>query len=144
MRVVFDLDGTLALAEHRQHHLLKQPKDWDAWHAECGEDTPCQPLLDVMAAMVICNHDVEIWTGRGEQVKSETLEWFRERAWFDLINVKLIMREKGDFRPDTELKREWYDAADPKPDLIFEDRARVVKMWRGLGVVCCQVAEGEF
>ena len=27
---------------------------------------------------------------------------------------------------------------------VFEDRDRVVKMWRDLGITCFQVAEGDF
>jgi hypothetical protein len=34
--------------------------------------------------------------------------------------------------------------ASRKPDLIFEDRASVVAMWRSQGVVCAQVAPGDF
>ena len=31
-----------------------------------------------------------------------------------------------------------------KPKLIFDDRAKVVKMWRGRGLRCRRVAEGDF
>jgi hypothetical protein len=30
------------------------------------------------------------------------------------------------------------------PDLIFDDRDRVVAMWRSLGIPCFQVAKGDF
>jgi hypothetical protein len=30
------------------------------------------------------------------------------------------------------------------PIMAFDDRARVVKMWRDNGVPCCQVAPGDF
>jgi hypothetical protein len=49
----------------------------------------------------------------------------------------------GDHRPDTALKAEWMDEG-RKPDLVFEDRASMVAMWRSRGVVCCQVAPGDF
>ena len=30
-----------------------------------------------------------------------------------------------------------------KPKIVFEDRESVVKMWRGRGLRCLQVAEGK-
>ena len=29
--IIVDIDGTLANVEHRVHHLLKSPKDWDSF-----------------------------------------------------------------------------------------------------------------
>ncbi len=37
---VVDIDGVLADATHRQHHLEGRPKDWDAFFAAVGEDPP--------------------------------------------------------------------------------------------------------
>jgi hypothetical protein len=54
------------------------------------------------------------------------------------------MRDEGDHRPDIILKKEWLDACDVKPSLVFEDRASVVSMWRENGIRCCQVAPGDF
>lgn len=46
----------------------------------------------------------------------------------------------------TIVKAEWYDAlpAIERPILTYDDRRQVVDMWRARGVVCCQVAPGEF
>jgi hypothetical protein len=47
MFVVFDLDGTLALTEHRAH-FLKRPskeKDWRGFYAACDKDQPCHPII---------------------------------------------------------------------------------------------------
>ena len=38
MIVVFDIDGVLADATHREHHLSSRTKDWDAFFAEVGGD----------------------------------------------------------------------------------------------------------
>jgi hypothetical protein len=50
--------------------------------------------------------------------------------------------------PDDVLKRQWFDAMlrDDRERLVatFDDRDRVVKMWRDAGVTCFQVAPGEF
>jgi hypothetical protein len=54
------------------------------------------------------------------------------------------MRGIGDHQPDTQLKQNWLKTQANLPDLVFEDRASVVEMWRSNGIVCCQVAPGNF
>lgn len=60
----------------------------------------------------------------------------------------LTMRAEGDYTPDDELKRQWLNAMsmDDRSRLVavFEDRDRMVHMWRAAGVPCFQVAEGNF
>lgn len=60
---------------------------------------------------------------------------------------RLRMRRAGDHRPDDIVKREILDqmrADGWRPVMAFDDRARVVKMWREAGIPCAQVAEGDF
>ena len=38
MIAVFDIDGVLADARHREHHVSGRPKDWDAFFAAVGDD----------------------------------------------------------------------------------------------------------
>jgi hypothetical protein len=57
------------------------------------------------------------------------------------------MREAGDKRPDDAVKRRMLRRAaklGKRPDVIFDDRDRVVKMWRSEGIPCFQVAPGDF
>jgi hypothetical protein len=55
------------------------------------------------------------------------------------------MRKIGDFRPDEVLKKEWLDEVGPENiKMIFDDRDKVVKMWRDNGITCLQVAPGNF
>jgi len=58
------------------------------------------------------------------------------------------MRRSGDFTPDDVLKKQWLDSMLPEDRerlvCVFDDRDRVVKMWRDNGVTCLQVAPGEF
>jgi len=57
------------------------------------------------------------------------------------------MRSQGDTRPDEIVKREIYEEH-IKPlynvDFVLDDRNKVVKMWRSLGLKVLQVAEGNF
>lgn len=77
------------------------------------------------------------------EVAPETLAWLA-RHGIDLDDVPLRMRLVGDHRPDTELKAGWLAEVRSKPDLVFEDRSSVVEMWRSHGIICAQVAPGNF
>lgn len=71
-------------------------------------------------------------------------------AWlaFDEIPFdRLLLRRTGDERADNIIKVEIYDAhIEPHFDVIgvVDDLRSVVKMWRSRGLVCFQVAEGDF
>jgi hypothetical protein len=140
MFVVFDLDGTLALTDHRAHFLQQQPKDWRGFYAACDQDQPCQPIIQALLSFDDDGHDVEIWSGRSDEVKDKTRAWL---AVHGLRNIPIRMRAEGDHRPDHVLKAKWLDEG-RAPDLVFEDRASMVAMYRARGIVCCQVAPGNF
>lgn len=141
MFIVFDLDGTLALTEHRSHHLQNDPKDWRGFYAACDRDAPCWPIINTMESLIACGHDVEIWSGRSDEVWQPTFDWFVRHG---VTLPTILMRAEGDHTPDDRLKKQWLDACGRKPDLVFEDRARMVAMFRGEGIVVAQVAPGDF
>ena len=142
MFVVFDLDGTLADCTHREH-FLRRPvgqKDWEGFHKAAAEDPPKEAIVHTLFGLSDNGHKIEIWTGRDEQYREKTKEWlWRHRIEY----AALIMRPIGDKTEDQILKRQWAEKYG-KPDLVFEDRRRVVDMWRSIVVTCCQVAPGDF
>ena len=144
MFVVFDLDGTLADNAHRLHHIRVAPKDYAAFYAACPDDRPCEPVIQTLRAHVLAGHRVEIWTGRSDYVRAETVAWLEQHG----IAPRLLarMRPAVDHQPDTHLKRAWLQDARRvgNPDLAYDDRDGVVAMWREAGVTCFQVAPGDF
>ncbi len=151
MKIIFDLDGTLALIDHRKHFIDKARPggaDWTAFYAACVADQPNRPVIH--AFNVLWNRgldDVEIWSGRSEEVREQTRKWLFDNTtmrYREITPDVLRMREAGDFTVDHELKERWLRFENPKPDLAFDDRDQVVAMWRRNGVVCCQVAPGDF
>lgn len=157
---IFDLDGTLALIEHRLHHIEKAPKDWPAFFAACKDDEPCIPVLRTLQRLRKGGAEIWVWTGRSDEVCAETEEWLHRHGVFKSVPFlswnpfpapeMLRMRKAGDHRPDDELKSEWLAEVEPpeyerlKIGGVFEDRARVVQMWRAAGIPCYQVADGNF
>lgn len=141
IKVVFDLDGTLANCNDRLHYLNREKKDWRGFYAACDTDRPYPNIVRVLQALWVTGAEVEIWTGRSGEVADKTALWLSENG---MGMVPIRMREEGDHRPDTVIKEEWLNECDAKPTLVFEDRSSVVAMWRSHGVTCCQVAEGDF
>lgn len=174
MRIVFDLDGTLADNKHREHFITGDEKDWDAFFEACAGDAPIWPALNVLHALWYAplaperKHKIEIWSGRregeGGSVRQKTLAWLRgddmpHVGYFDGAPIEFFgpaygekriavrMRAHGDFTPDQKLKKAWLDTARDQgrpPNLVFDDRQKVVDMWRTEGIPCFQVAPGDF
>ena len=171
MKIICDIDGTLSNPNHRLHFIQPkegEKKDWDGFFAACVDDTPipinvelCHELLWAGEGMGVdgCSppsNTVEFWTGRNDAVRNVTREWLMEHVLLtndcyhgdliwqdDSFPATLKMRSKNDRRPDHVLKMEFIDWNHP-PDIIFEDRSRVVKAYRELGLTVFQVAEGDF
>lgn len=150
---IFDLDGTLANADHRLHHITGPEKDWRAFFAAAVDDEPIAPVVEMFKAMRK-GAELWIWTGRSDEVREQTRAWLGRHGlihgFWGALNApeSLLMRKSGDHRHDHVIKREWLDALEP-PERnrlmgVFEDRSRVVQMWREAGVQCFQVAPGDF
>ena len=116
-------------------------------------------------------HRVDIWSGRSKGPNDEwlrsTIRWLNEKCEVYVTRggrdpyrnayqhaksdprfiYRLRMREYEDHTPDHLLKARWLEeaiAVGDKPDMVFEDRDRVVQMWRDRGIPCLQVAPGAF
>lgn len=150
---IFDLDGTLALIEHRRHFVERerQHQDWKGFYAACVDDIPNAPVIAVMERLRATGCEIWIFSGRSDEVRPQTTAWLAKHTSFmshDLDGPMLQMRAAGDYTPDDVLKKQWYEGMlwNDKERLsgVFEDRARMVKMWRAIPVPCFQVADGEF
>ena len=139
MFIVFDLDGTLADCRHRVHHVRGGKHDWGKFFAECVNDIPIWRTIETLNSMVRAWHKVEIWSARSDSVKAETLAWLRRNGIDPALLVH--MRTAGDMTPDVDLKRSWLHAIHPdeRPDIVYDDRQRVVDMWRDEDITCYQV-----
>lgn len=142
---IFDLDGTLADIEHRRHHVLKsnKSKDYDTFYKECVNDKPILAVGDVFRNLPVYDRRL-IVSGRSKVVEDATHDWLLQH---NLWPERMWMREIGDTRPDVELKLKWYkEEIEPQYNIlgVFEDRTRLVQMWRSLGLTCFQVADGNF
>ena len=154
---IFDLDGTLADASHRLHFIQREQKDWRSFFAACVDDAPIKQNIETFQRLKDGGAEVWIWTGRSDEVRKETVAWLKKEGcwvgetWLSrwvLEPESLMMRKAGDHQPDDALKFGWLADLEPperrRLTAVFEDRDRVVKMWRNFGVPCYQVCEGAF
>lgn len=146
--IIVDIDGTLADNKHRSHHVEKSPKNWDAFNSLMHLDKPHAAVVRLVRTL----HPVYIVilvTGRQECHRAET------EAWLDKHHIPhngVFMRATGDFRSDSIVKREilerdilgkvMYDLNDIW--FVLDDRNSVVKMFRDVGLVVLQCADGDF
>lgn len=132
-----DIDGTVATIDPQ---VNRKPYLYDM----VGTDLPNQPVIDVVASLWRDGNKIIFLTGRDASAYDDTYNWL---VRYCPPFIKLYTRAAGDRRPDNVVKREIYENQ-IKPHYnvvgVFEDRDRVVKMWREIGLTCFQVAEGDF
>jgi FMN phosphatase YigB (HAD superfamily) len=150
--VIFDLDGTLAdITKRREMSTKENGKiDWDVFFEpnNIWFDLPNEPVI-TMAQLLSERHRIVIFSGRSKATKDETKRWLKK---FDVPFDVLKMRPTSNdwkFMPDDELKQHWLDTLfpdDKRKDIlcVFDDRQKVVDMWRRNGVTCFQVDNGNF
>jgi len=156
---IFDIDGTLADLSHRLHFIKDGKKDWDSFKHFCFADKPIVHMVDLARTLYWAGrqserhkdygHDqdysIVLMSGRNECQRAMTEEWLRDVAC--LPYDKLYMRADLDYRSDDIIKSELLQELRIDryvPIMAFDDRDRVVKMWRTHGVPCAQVAPGDF
>lgn len=150
---IFDIDGTVALIEHRRHILDEEhdPNRWRRFYAACDKDQPNAPVIATLERLRHAGADIWFFSGRSGEVRDKTIAWLAEHTSFmtsDLEGPMLTMRDEGDFTADHKLKEMWLGSLlhEDRQRLVavFDDRDKVVAMWRSNGVACFQVAPGEF
>ncbi len=169
---LFDLDGTLANIDHRLHFIRADvPKpgltdsskpytaadvqltefraDWDSFYAACVGDAPILPLCHLVHSLLLKERVIFV-SGRSEVVREQTLNWLYQYVAppaYIKGRCLLFMRKDKDHRQDHIIKAEMLDeivAGGHEVIMAFDDRQQVVDMWRSRGIVCAQVAPGDF
>lgn len=135
--VLVDIDGTIALRGDRDPYA----------HEHSMEDAVNLPVVNAVEALVKAfGWKVILVSARKEKFREITEYWL----WtHDLFNdrVALYMRANDDQRGDPQVKRDIFErriAGQYDVQMVFDDRTRVVRMWREIGLTCFQVAEGDY
>lgn len=146
---IVDVDGTLALMNGRS------PYDPTKYHT----DLPNKPVIDVVSALVYGDYAYPaewrlpaliVVSGRDDTYRDVTLSWLRSQGLDPQLLLMRPMAWETDPRHKTNdavvKERLYHEYIEPHYNVlgVFDDRDRVVKMWRSLGLTCFQVAEGNF
>lgn len=135
--IVVDLDGTVALKHDGRGHF-----EWD----KVGDDYPNWAVIEVVSAVIEKGYIPIYVSGRMEQCREHTSTWLYGHGLTTGAGL-LFMRPDGDHRNDAEVKLEIFDREIRRKYAIlgvFDDRNRVVDMWRSIGLTVFQVAPGDF
>ena len=162
--VIFDLDGTLAIIDARRAKSLSNDKmDWDVFFDpdNISLDKPNLPVIKMAQLFAQDGFKIVIFSGRNDRSFFTTKSWLtRNRVpfhklimrpdkflkWGDKIADGNIATQDMRFMPDEILKKHMLDLFVDINDvfLVVDDRDKVVKMWRDLGLNTFQVAPGDF
>jgi hypothetical protein len=134
-----DIDGTVADISHRN------PYDLD----RCSDDAPIRAVIETVLNLYKQDYSIVFVSGRHDAYREQTLAWLKKHFVIDgkPIEFELFMRKTGDNRADEIVKHEIFDAniRDKYNAIaVFDDRPKVIRMWRSLGLTVFQMNDKEF
>ena len=129
-----DLDGSLCW-----HNSGRGPFEW----TRVGEDDINPMLALVIESLRTKGFKIVIMSGRDAVCRPETEDWLLHN---NIQYDNIFMRPEGDTRPDDIVKKELLEQTEHfyNPVLVFDDRQKVVDMWRDQGIECWQLDQGRF
>ena len=133
--IIVDVDGTVALMEGK-----RTPFEWD----KVALDAPNLPIIELVQTLRDAGLKVLVTTGRDGVCLNDTKTWLADHG---VLYDAIFIRPERDSRDDTVIKKEIYDnhiKDKYKIKYVIDDRDKVVKMWRDLGLTVLQVADGDF
>lgn len=143
--VIFDFDGVLSDPNHRLDLLDQRPADWEGFFNRVGDDPVHHHNIILMKIFAQAGYNIVIMTGRPERTRRESIAWLKGAATIGRMEYNLLMRKDGDYRPDTQVKREMVAALRASGGRIimaFDDRPSVRDMYLQEGIPCHLVDPG--
>ena len=133
--ILVDIDGTLAHMQGKRGTF-----DWN----KVNLDVVDEKVRETLKAYKKAGYTIIVVTGRDGLSKDMTAQWLRDnKIPFDVLHTK----PENDFRKDYITKTEIFNNfIKPNYNVLaaYDDRKQAVNMWRGLGIKCYQVEDGDF
>lgn len=143
--VIVDIDGTLA---HNYGH-----RSFYDYGPAILDDAVHHPIANLVTTLRDLGYVIILVSGRDEICREHTEQWMVNNGLmlgsglgYDALPM-LLMRTHGDNRDDGIIKLELFDEhVRDHFDVhyVLDDRDRVVRAWRSIGLTVLQVAEGNF
>jgi predicted kinase len=137
MALIVDIDGTLA------EHVARSPYDY----SRVKTDAVIPSIKELVNTYYRKGYVILMTSGRPDinNVRKDTIDWLEDNEilWDHLLMRPADMLKENDADVkqhlfDTQI-REWYQVK-----FVLDDRDRVVRRWRKLGLKVLQVAPGAF
>jgi hypothetical protein len=141
--VIFDMDGVISDASHRQDFLRMDPPDWAQFNSRAGKD-PAIPEGIVAVRAAAESHVVVVVTARPLVTIDVADSWLEQH---DVPVDLLVLRPDGDERHSPEVKRDELArlrAAGADIAGAVEDHPGIVEMYQEEGVVVRYVHSGYY
>lgn len=121
---------------------IKFTPDYEKFNDSLELDEPNENIVRICKALSDF-FNIFICTGRNEKFRKRTEDWLKK---YDIPSSQLWMRPDNNTESDAIVKKRMLDAIQRTCNVVavFDDRGKVVNMWRENGILCCQVAKGEY
>ncbi len=132
--VIFDIDGTLSHANGKRGYF-----DWDF----VDRDDLDEIVKKTYELYKNAGYTILVVTGRDDKAREATERWLE---FYGIVHDGLYMRTADDYRKDNTVKKEIYDNHIKDRyniHIVFDDRQKVVDMWRSLGLKVFQVMKAD-
>ena len=129
--IIVDVDGTIAHMKGR-----RGPFEWDKVHL----DEVDEEVVIAIKGFKAVGHKVIIVSGRDGSCWDKTYAWVQDALGFSPDGF--FMRKPGDTRGDDLVKQEIFDkhiANNYDVRAVFDDRPRVTRFWRSIGLKVFQL-----
>lgn len=133
--ILFDIDGTVSHTQGKRGMF-----DWD----KVGVDVVDEKVRETLNVYKKAGYKIIMVTGRDGLSKDKTAQWLVDNG---IEYDELFTKPENDFRKDSITKTEIYNQKIKNNYNVlacYDDRKQAVDMWRGLGIKCYQVADGDF
>lgn len=133
--ILVDIDGTIA-----SHEGIRSPYDPSRYQYDVPREDVVKFVQDQHYKL---GKQIVFCSGRHQDYREVTEEWIYKHV---KVPFTLVMRENKtrDDSVEKYLLFDKYIRPYWNPEFVLDDRDRVVKMWRGIGLPCYQVQEGDF
>jgi len=144
---IFDLDETLCNTQHRIKHILKG--NHDKYNSLLMGDTVYNDAKQLFHNIKADeNTAMYISTARPFNFWISTQKWLQENC-IPIEGHQVFMRDHLDNRSDKVIKLENLQSIRHLhkkgiPVIAFDDRSKIIKMYRSQGVTALQIRKGEY
>lgn len=136
MKIICDIDGTVADNTHREHYITGIKKDYDKFYdpALIALDKPIEKAVSAIQRILAMNTDFMYLTGRRNNTLVATNDWLRKHGIWRCVYA----REDGDRRPAVVYKEETISKITSGPisacPLFIDDDPRNEAMYWKYGI----------